>query len=304
MLTCISNDIWLVAPRVPRYPYANCLYIEDERPTVIDLGAGGNAFADIPKEQIKLVLISHFHFDHVHSRSLFPNAALMAGEEEKATYTDQNAYIRFHGYDLWDELMPDNKRELYGEVIKIPKDVPIQPGFSPIHLAGTFADGDEIQTGKNTIKAIHLPGHSAGHYGFYFEKENILFSADIDLVRTGPWYNSNSGNVGDLIASVQKIKEINPRIIVPSHRRIQSENILAQLDDYIQVVLDREAKIYDYLKQAHTIAELATYRLTYPQQQNQYEEFWEKTTIRNHLHHLIELGGVVEIEPGLFIQSR
>src|SRR5665647_1724785 len=131
MLTCISNGIWLVAPRVPRYPYANCLYIEDERPTVIDLGAGGNA----------------------------------------------------------------------------------------------FADGDEIQTGKNTIKAIHLPGHSAGHYGFYFEKENILFSADIDLVRTGPWYNSNSGNVGDLIASVQKIKEINPRIIVPSHRRIQSENL-------------------------------------------------------------------------------
>lgn len=131
MLTCISNGIWLVAPRVPRYPYANCLYIEDERPTVIDLGAGGNA----------------------------------------------------------------------------------------------FADGDEIQTGKNTIKAIHLPGHSAGHYGFYFEKENILFSADIDLVRTGPWYNSNSGNVGDLIASVQKIKEINPCIIVPSHRRIQSENL-------------------------------------------------------------------------------
>src|SRR5665647_2766189 len=133
MLTCISNGIWLVAPRVPRYPYANCLYIEDERPTVIDLGAGGNA----------------------------------------------------------------------------------------------FADGDEIQTGKNTIKAIHLPGHSAGHYGFYFEKENILFSADIDLVRTVPWYNSNSGNVGDLIAAYK-------------------------------------AKIYAYLQCAHTIAELAAYRLTYP----------------------------------------
>ena len=101
---------------------------------------------------------------------------------------------------------------------------------------------EEINTGKTTIKAIHLPGHTAGHYGFYFEQENILFTGDIDLVRTGPWYNSNSGNVGDLIASVQRIKEINPLIIVPSHRRIQTENIPAQLDAYVQVVLDRKLK--------------------------------------------------------------
>ena len=301
MLTSISNGIWLVAPKVPRYPYANCLYIDDERPTIIDFGAGGNAFADVPKEQIELGLLSHFHFDHIHSRSLFPQAVLMAGEEEKATYIDQDAYIHFHGYHLWDELM-QNKRELYGEVIKIPKDIPVEPGFSQVHLAGTFSDGDEIQTGRNIIKAIHLPGHSAGHYGFYLEKEGILFAADIDLVRTGPWYNSNSGNVGDLITSVQKIKEINPRIVVPSHRRIQTENIPAQLDAYIHVVLDREAKIYDYLQHPHTIDQLATYRLTYPQQNDQYEEFWEKMTIRNHLHHLIELGAVAEIEPGLYKQ--
>jgi len=301
MLTSISKGIWLVAPKVPRYPYANCLYIDDERPTIIDFGAGGNAFADVPKEQIELGLISHFHFDHIHSRSLFPHAALMASVEEKATYIDQDAYIHFHGYHLWDELM-QNKRELYGEVIKIPKDIPIEPGFSKVHLAGTFSDGDKIQTGKNTIKAIHLPGHSAGHYGFYLEKEGILFSADIDLVRTGPWYNSNSGNVGSLISSVQKIKEINPRIVVPSHRRIQTENILAQLDAYIQVVLDREAKIYDYLQRPHTIDQLASYRLTYPQQNDQYEEFWEKMTIRNHLHHLIEMGAVVEVTPGLYKQ--
>ncbi len=162
---------------------------------------------------------------------------------------------------------------------------------------------EEINIGKTTIKALHLPGHTAGHYGFYFEQEDIFFTGDIDLVRTGPWYNSNSGSVGDLIASVQRIKEINPRIIVPSHRRVQTEAIPAQLDDYIQVVLDREAKIFDYLKQAHSIAQLAEYRLTYPRQLNNYEEFWEKMTIRNHLYHLIELGAVVEVEPGLFIQT-
>jgi len=302
MLISLGSGIWVVAPRIPRYPYSNCVYIEDDRPTIIDFGAGGTAFADVPRERIELGLISHFHFDHIHSRSLFPNAALMAGEEEKTTYVDQNEYIHFHGYDLWDELM-QSKRELYGNVVKIPKDIPVEPGFCMVDLAGTFSDGDIIETGKYSFKAIHLPGHSAGHYGFYFEKENILFSADIDLVKTGPWYNSNSGSVGDLIASVQKIRELDPRIIIPSHRRIQNENIASQLDDYIKVVLDRGKKIYNYLKQPHTIDQLSAYRLTYPQQRDQYEEFWEKMTIRNHLRHLIELGAIMQIEPGVYKQA-
>ena len=302
MLIPICKGIWLIAPRVPRYPYSNSVYVEDERPLIIDFGAGGNAYADVPKDKIELGLISHFHFDHVHSRSLFPNIKLMAGEEEKATYIDQKAYFHFHGYDLWDELMPD-KREMYGNVIKIPADIPVEPGFSPVNLAGTFCDGEVIQTGKLALKAIHLPGHSAGHYGFYFEKENLLFSADIDLVRTGPWYNSNSGSVGDLIASVQKIKELNPHIIIPSHRRVQTENIMSQLNDYIQVVLIREEKIFDCLKLPHTIDQLAAYRLTYPEQRDQYEEFWEKMTIRNHLIHLLEQNAITEIEPGVYRQA-
>lgn len=302
MLSSVSKDIFLVAPRIPRYPYSNSVYIEDERSTLLDFGAGGNAYADVPKDKIELGLISHFHFDHIHSRSLFPNVALMAGKEEKSTYINQDSYIHFHGYDLWDELM-HRKREMYGDVVKIPPDIPIEPGFSSIELAGTFADGDEIRIGKHTIIALHLPGHSAGHYGFYFEKEEILFSADIDLVKTGPWYNSNSGSVSDLITSVRKIKELNPRIIIPSHRRIQTKNIQAQLDEYIQVVLNREGKIYDYLKQPHTIDQLAAYRLTYPQQRDEYEEFWEKMTIRNHLQHLLEQRAIAEIEPGLYQQN-
>ncbi len=62
----------------------------------------------------------------------------MAGEEERLTYVDQQEYIRFHGYDLWDDLMPGIKRELYGDVVILPEDVPIQPGFRVIPLAATF----------------------------------------------------------------------------------------------------------------------------------------------------------------------
>jgi ribonuclease/clavin/mitogillin len=300
ILTQLAEKIWVVAPTIPRYPYGNCLFIDDERPTVIDLGAGGNAFRDIPCERVILGLISHFHFDHLHCDSLFPQIQLMASEQERLTYLDEQEYLSFHGYNLWDELMPGIQRQLYGQVVPLPDDVPIKPGFRVINLAGTFRDLDRISLGKHEVQAIHLPGHTAGHYGFYLARENILFSGDIDLVATGPWYNSNSGDVGALIQSVRRIKEIDPAVVVPSHRRIQTEGIQEKLDHYIQVVLDRETKLCDLLQEPKTLPELAEYRLVYPKQSNMYEVFWERMTIRNHLRHMIRDGRIAEIEPGLY----
>jgi hypothetical protein len=225
----------------------------------------------------------------------------MAGAEEKFTYVDQNAYIHFHGYDLWDELM-HIEREMYGDVIKIPRDIPIEPGFKTIHLADTFSDGDVIQTGKYEVMTVHLPGHCAGIMVSIWKSKTSSYSDDIDLVKTGPWYNSNSGSVGDLIASVQIIK-ICPRVWSSLHTAVSRRRIwFLSWMLTSRCVLDREEKIYNYLHQPHTIDQLATYRLTYPQQRDQYEAFWEKMTIRNHLRHMLELGLIKEIEPGVYQQ--
>jgi len=304
LLHTLSRGIQVVAPQgKPIYPYGNCLYIEDDRPTVIDLGAGGTAFAAIPCAQVRLALISHFHFDHLHGDSFFPQADFMAGREESPTYSDPAAYLNFHGYDQWEIMMPGQPREAYGSVIPLPEDVPVQPGFRPVPLVGTFKDGEQISIGRRVLSAIHLPGHTAGHYGFFLEHEGILFSGDIDLVATGPWYSSNSADVGDLIASVNRIKEINPGVIVPSHRRVQTEDLSGQLGRYIQVVLDRQARIYDLLKIPHSLFQLGEYGLVFPERNNLYEVFWERMTIRNHLHYLLKTNAIIEIEPGLYQQN-
>lgn len=298
MLSKLAPGIWLVAPPAkPRYPYSNSLYLEDERKLVIDAGAGSGAYADLPSSDINLLLITHFHFDHLHGDSLFAKATLMAGQEEEAVYHDQHEYTRFHGYDLWEEIM-GIERTAYGQVVPLPDDVIAQPGFREIALDGTFADGDIIETGKISLRAVHLPGHTTGHYGFYLEKQGILFSGDIDLVPAGPWYSSASADVGDLITSVDTIRRIDPRMVVSSHRRVQTEKIQEQLKLYIQVVLDRQDKIIELLKLPHTLNALAEYGLVFPERHNIYEIFWERMTIRNHLRHLLREGIITETEPG------
>ncbi|MGE5404291.1 MAG: MBL fold metallo-hydrolase [Candidatus Saccharibacteria bacterium] len=296
----LEKNLWVVVPQAPpRYPYANCIYINDERPCVIDFGAGANAFNELPREQIQVGLISHFHFDHVHGDTLFPKINLYVGKEEAGTYTDLDTYMSFHGYNAWETLMGVS-RESYGATVPLPDDVVVQPGFRNFQLAGTLTDGQVIDLGAREVKAIHLPGHTLGHYGFYFEKEDILFSGDIDLVPAGPWYSSNSADVGALIESVKRVKEMNPRILVPSHRRVFKEGIPEALDRFIQVVIDREAQVFELLNEPRTLDELAAYKLTFPNARNLYEQFWEKLTVRNHLRHLLQLGEIQEIEPGIY----
>ena len=287
----------------PKYPYANCMYIDDDIPAVIDLGAGGRAFQAIAGPKVQIALISHFHFDHLHGDSFFPAARMFAGAEESPAYNDKEAYTRLHGYDLWEILMPGIKRAGYGTVNPMPEDVPVSPGFRNIPLYNTFTDGDQFDLGKYKVQAVHLPGHTIGHYGFYLEKEGILFSGDIDLVKEGPWYSSCSSDVGDLISSVEKIKMISPGTIVPSHRKVQTENILNNLTRYIKVVLDREDTIYQLLKKPMSIEMLASYRMAFPQQNNIYELFWEKMTMRNHLQHLLRQGLIEQVNDELYQQK-
>jgi len=301
LLKQIGPRIFVVTPEdSPRYPYGNCLYVEDDIPAVLDLGAGGRAFQEIPCEKVQLALISHSHFDHLHGDSFFPRAGLYAGKEESKTYSDENEYLKFHGYELWAEMMPGIKRVAFSEVSPLPDDVPVKPGFRYIELAGIFKDMERFHLGKTEITAIHLPGHTTGHYGFWIEKEGILFSADMDLVVAGPWYSSNSADIGQLISSVQRIREINPGLIVPSHRRLIFDKIEKRLDQYIGVVFKRQEHILDLLKETHSLDELLEYQMVFHGRRDIYLIFWEKMTLRNHIRFLLREGMVEEVEKGRY----
>ena len=305
MLMPLARGISVLMPDAPNfYPYCICMYIAGEQRAVIDFGAGRKAFNEIDKESIELGFFTHNHPDHTHSAVLFKHTNLYAAKEEQDSYQSEEKYFNLRGFEFWQAFMPGKPLPETPDTTLQNPDIPVEPGFIKVDLAGTITDGQQIELGRGIrLTAIHLPGHSIGHYGFYFEKEGILFGGDIDTTRAGPWDGDGCSNVGQFINSIQLIKEINPGIFASSHRRPLTKNINSSLDSYLQVLLDRENRVYDLLKQPHSIQELASYHLAFNYNMFYMEDFWEIMYARHHVQHLMELGAVAEVEPGVFQQN-
>lgn len=305
MLMPLAKGISVLMPDAPNfYPYCICMYIAGEQRAVIDFGAGIKAFKEIDKNSVEMGFFTHNHPDHTHSGMLFTNTRFYSGKEEEQSFSSEQNYLLLRGFDLWKEFMTGKPLPEVTDTVMQNPDIPIAPGFVKMDLAGTFSDMQQFDLGRGIrLTAVHLPGHCLGHYGFYFEKQGILFAGDIDTTRAGPWYGDGTSNVGQFISSVKRIKEIDPGIFASSHRRPLTENIGTSLDAYLQIMLDREGKIYDLLKMPHTIESLANYHLAFKKQIFDMEDFWERIYVHHHLQHLMDLGAAVELEPGIFRQA-
>ncbi|HPF20237.1 MAG TPA: MBL fold metallo-hydrolase [Syntrophomonas sp.] len=283
------------------FPYCNSIYIDDEIKTLIDAGSGGNAYQEIPREEIGLILLSHSHFDHTHGLGYFPQAKIMAGTEEQYAFQDENKFYITAGFQRWEELMGSKKDEKMTMQTPLPDDVLVKPGFRQVELGGVFKDGDEIVVGSTRLLALHTPGHSVGHYGFYFPEKKILFSGDMDISPRGPWYGGYDSDFGEVVASVQKLIALQPEVLVTSHRKVFYDEIEKHLRAYVQIALDRDEKIMDFLAQPRSLQEIAEQELGfYELGRTAFNVFWSKVMILKHLEYHIRAGEVEDLGNHLY----
>jgi glyoxylase-like metal-dependent hydrolase (beta-lactamase superfamily II) len=78
-------------------------------------------------------------------------------------------------------------------------------------------DGQIISVGNFELKVIHTPGHSPGQCCFHFKEQDVLFLADYDLTRFGPWYGDRDSSIEETIASVHLLRKIPADTWVTSH---------------------------------------------------------------------------------------
>ncbi|MAG91291.1 Zn-dependent hydrolase [Candidatus Woesearchaeota archaeon] len=173
--------------QIPVGPMQNFIYlIGDEaskEAAIVDAGWDIDKLietANNEKLQIKKIILTHSHYDHVQKVS------------ELADKT--KAEIYFHELEI-DEIKRSIKNEI--KFIKL-------------------KDNEEIKVGNIKIKIIHTPGHTIGAICLLFE--NKLITGDTLFVSAIGRTDLPGGNPIQLFESLQKLKKLDDNIeIYPGH---------------------------------------------------------------------------------------
>ncbi len=103
-------------------------------------------------------------------------------------------------------------------------------GFRPGHPTHELHDAQMLPWWGG-LEVIHLPGHTAGHCGFYSRRHDLLFSGD--LFASYPWSTYLPPPILNSCpqhfpASLQRVRDLAPRRLLPNHSETVDTELLAR----------------------------------------------------------------------------
>jgi len=272
-----------------RYPHCHSIYIDDEFQVLIDPACDAEVLTKIAsKRPINVIINSHCHEDHFLNNYLFPKAELWAHGLEAPMFRDLEALL-----DAW--MSPEDKASPLGDETR--QFLINDTHFTPREPARLLIDNEIISLGETRIQVLHTPGHSPGHLCFYFPDEKVLFTADLDLVKAGPYYGDKGSNIDDTIASLERILAIEAETYLTAHGK---EGIYdgdpKTVRQYLDIIFRRENQLLESLsKQSLTLDEISALGIIYGKRNN--NDIWfiaasERNMMEKHLGRLMRDGKV------------
>lgn len=232
-----------------------------------------------------LVVLSHVHEDHMAGLHRLPRTPVHVHARDVDAARSWEGLSRHYGYDA--DLLAALKTKIEAEFNYVPR---------PDALG--YADGAVWELGGVRVRAVHLPGHTAGHCALLVEPHGIAFIGDIDLSGFGPYYGDATSSLAEFRRSLAQLPDLPAQTWITSHHRgvyTGRAEFLAALQAFAARIDEREAKLLQMLGAGpRTVAELARQRLLYPPKA---DALWvdaaEQHTIRQHLDELVAAGRVV-----------
>jgi len=165
----------------------------------MDTSCGETNIQHYERQGVDVIINTHFHEDHILNNYRFPASEIWAHPLDAPGIRSRFAFLNMYGFDAF------NAAAIGEDFVDS-----IQLQQSSVHRF--IEDGQILDFGATRVHVLHTPGHTPGHCCFYFEEEDLLFSADIDLSSFGPWYGHLCSSVPDFIRSIQRCMDPEPPI--------------------------------------------------------------------------------------------
>ncbi|CAB1064709.1 hypothetical protein D1BOALGB6SA_9505 [Olavius sp. associated proteobacterium Delta 1] len=281
-----------------KYPQSNSVLIDDNIRTIIDPACNEEKLLSIRRERpIEVVINSHGHEDHILYNCLFPDAQLWVHNLDAGVFKDMDVFIhQFFPPNDMDEKTTAAWTQFFTEVVK----------YQPREPDRLLEDEEILDFGQTRVQVLHTPGHTPGHLSFHFLDERMIFFADLDLVKFGPYYGDNASSIDNTIKSLQRLAKIDADVYLVSHGK---KGILdgdpAHIQRYIDVIYQREEKLLTFLASGpKTLQEITAHGIIYGGHRLA-NGTWdlsmsEKSMMQKHLERLERIGNVKE-ENGTYI---
>lgn len=173
---------------------ANCYIIENkDNSIVIDPGDNGKELINYIEKlniQIKYILLTHGHFDHI------------GAVDDLVEKYHCDVYIHEKDYELF-----------YDD------DLNLSSYYSPLCLKSQIIKTQEtLQLDKFKITFIHLPGHTKGSCFIVFDDYHIAFSGDVLFKGSIGRYDFPTSSIDDTKETLKKIYQMKEDyVIYPGH---------------------------------------------------------------------------------------
>lgn len=181
-----------------------------------------SAIAEISKGQIRIVLNTNWHYDHVYGNEpLGQSGALIIAHENTRMRMTSEQY--FQDFDM-----------------KIP---PFPEAALPVL---TFTDSLTLHFNGEEIQVIHIEkAHSDADILIYFKKENVMQTGDLYFTALYPYIDvSHGGSIDGMIVAAERIigmTDENTKII-PGHGPLSNREELKTYRDMLVTIRDRIKK--------------------------------------------------------------
>jgi glyoxylase-like metal-dependent hydrolase (beta-lactamase superfamily II) len=107
-----------------------------------------------------------------------------------------------------------------------------------------FANGDVLECGEFTLRAVHTPGHASNHLCYLLDREKLLFTGDHIMQGSTVVINPPDGDMVAYLKSLESLLELDIERIAPGHGHpIEAPH--AEARRLIAHRLTREQKVVD-----------------------------------------------------------